>query len=373
MSVVIDGTSGITTPAETITTNLTFTGTGNRITGDMSNATLASRVMFQTSTANSNTVIEVIPNGTATSCNLNLEGDSAHANGTVFSIAAGAGGNTESRITSGIRGTGTYLPMTFYTGGSERARIDTSGNVGIGTASPAKTLHISGSAYSNLLRIQNTGGTQSGVELTNTGSGANPPTIGSKSDALFFETSNVERMRIPATGGIQSVNCVSVGNATPSTSGSGITFPATQSASSDANTLDDYEEGTFTPTLGASTNPTGVTYTNQIGFYRKIGSFVHVTGFISFTTYTGGSGNLVVNGIPFSPNVTVNWGTAMTEFIDYPVGKTFVTTIAGTGSSSMQLIFGGDNVSYDGGAIGTVAPSSGTVKYVTFGLSYFTS
>ena len=175
------------------------------------------------------------------------------------------------------------------------------------------------------------------------------------------------------TGTGKFATTIGVGNATPSASGSGITFPATQSASSDANTLDDYEEGTFTPTLGASTNPTGVTYTNQIGFYRKIGSFVHVTGFISFTTYTGGSGNLIVNGIPFSPNVSVNWGTAMTEFIDYPVGKTFVATIAGTGASSMQLIFGGDNVSYDGGAIGTVAPSSGTVKYVTFGLSYFTS
>ena len=48
------------------------------------------------------------------------------------------------------------------------------------------------------------------------------------------------------------VTTIGVGNATPSASGAGITFPATQSASTDANTLDDYEEGTWTPTIAAS-------------------------------------------------------------------------------------------------------------------------
>jgi hypothetical protein len=43
--------------------NLDFTGTGNRITGDFSNATVASRVMFQTSTTNGITRISAIPNG----------------------------------------------------------------------------------------------------------------------------------------------------------------------------------------------------------------------------------------------------------------------------------------------------------------------
>ena len=45
---------------------------------------------------------------------------------------------------------------------------------------------------------------------------------------------------------------ISVGGATPSASGAGITFPATQSASTDANTLDDYEEGTWTPTVNST-------------------------------------------------------------------------------------------------------------------------
>lgn len=89
---------------------------------------------------------------------------------------------------------------------------------------------------------------------------------------------------------------ISVGNATPSTSGAGITFPATQSASSDANTLDDYEEGTWTPT---AVNVTGVTSTS--GSYTKIGRVVCVQGRLSTSTSiscTAGSGYL--SGLPFT-------------------------------------------------------------------------
>ena len=71
---------------------------------------------------------------------------------------------------------------------------------------------------------------------------------------------------------VATVNAYGIGLGTgvPS-SGIGITFPATQSASSDANTLDDYEEGTFSPTvIGTSTAGTA-SYGIQIGAYLKIG------------------------------------------------------------------------------------------------------
>ena len=92
---------------------------------------------------------------------------------------------------------------------------------------------------------------------------------------------------------------IGVGGATASASGSGISFPATQSASSDANTLDDYEEGTWTPTVqGSSTNGTG-TYTTQQGTYTKIGNIVKFQAEIAWTAHTG-SGQLEVGNYPFT-------------------------------------------------------------------------
>lgn len=91
---------------------------------------------------------------------------------------------------------------------------------------------------------------------------------------------------------------IGVGNATPSASGAGVTFPATQSASSDANTLDDYEEGTFTPTFASGAG--SFTTTSVTGNYTKIGRFVNV--YITFTITTVGtaSGALSYTGLPFA-------------------------------------------------------------------------
>jgi hypothetical protein len=88
---------------------------------------------------------------------------------------------------------------------------------------------------------------------------------------------------------------LSVGGATPSTSGSGITFPATQSASTNANTLDDYEEGTWTPSLGGNT-----TYYEQTAKYRKIGSLVHIDCRVKVNLIGTGATN-VIYGLPFAP------------------------------------------------------------------------
>jgi hypothetical protein len=146
--------------------NLTFTGTGNRITGDFSNATTANKVMFQTSTTNGATVINVIPAGSGNSSGFNLFNDSGFTNSARFDIGLLNSG-TEARLSSTIVGTGTYVPMTFLTGGGERVRIDTSGNVGIGTSSPSSKLDVRGSATNfDGLRLINTEGSSGAITTT---------------------------------------------------------------------------------------------------------------------------------------------------------------------------------------------------------------
>lgn len=112
--------------------NLSFTGTGNRITGDFSNATVANRAMFQTSTPASATRVGIIPSQIGQNTQLAFYTDPAITNASVGIIQLTS---SEFQISStNAGGTGATNPMTFYTGGSERMRVDASGNVGIGGA-----------------------------------------------------------------------------------------------------------------------------------------------------------------------------------------------------------------------------------------------
>ena len=109
-----------------------------------------------------------------------------------------------------------------------------------------------------------------------------------------------------------------VGNATPAASGAGISFPSTQSASSDANTLDDYEEGTWTGTIeGNTTDPT--TPVTNTGTYTKIGRQVFARIDFAGVNTTGASGAFFVSGLPFAPPQAVGTGNVMTyNIISFP-------------------------------------------------------
>lgn len=97
----------------------------------------------------------------------------------------------------------------------------------------------------------------------------------------------------------KSSTTIGVGNADAAASGAGVTFPATQSASTDANTLDDYEEGTFTPVVEGTSAAGSGTYTLQSGEYTKIGNLVTIRLSLSWSAHTG-SGNIQIAGLPFT-------------------------------------------------------------------------
>jgi hypothetical protein len=181
------------------TGNLAFGGTGSRITGDFTGVPVNDRLMLQTSTANSSSFVNVIPNGTGTTAGWYGYNNSNATNANFAGIDARS---TEIRISSSITGTATHLPMTFHNGGSERMRIDASGNVGIGTTSAGQKLTVNGNV--GLL-----GGVA--VVLWNTANNAAPYIKSPAASAIaFYDTSDNERMRIDASGN------VGIGTASPS-------------------------------------------------------------------------------------------------------------------------------------------------------------
>lgn len=111
-----------------------------------------------------------------------------------------------------------------------------------------------------------------------------------------------QTISVPSVASFNST--IGVGGATPSTSGAGITFPATASASTDANTLDDYEEGSWTPA-----NAT-VSLATAIGSYTKIGNTVFARANVTYPSTASGSA-AELTGLPFTPanNVANYQGT----------------------------------------------------------------
>ena len=101
---------------------------------------------------------------------------------------------------------------------------------------------------------------------------------------------------INASAGVVFTKLASTGTLTVDN----IQFPATAVSSANANNLDDYEEGTWTPAYGgSSTNPTA-SYNIRNGTYTKIGKVVCLTGHIRTSGLSGGSGNVQITGLPFA-------------------------------------------------------------------------
>ena len=200
--------------------NLNLSGTGQRITGDFSSVPVANRVHFQTNVTNGATSIAALPNGTNTNSNFIVYNNPDPTNASIGQFAMNG---AEIQIVAGIRGTGTYFPMTIYTSGSERMRIDTSGNVGIATSSPGAKFQVVGSttvsSQPNVAAIIGAGVTS---ELLLGSTNGNTPFIASQGAyPLTFFTNATERMRIDSSGlvGIGTSSAAAYGTLTVGQSG----------------------------------------------------------------------------------------------------------------------------------------------------------
>ena len=175
--------------------------------------------------------------------------------------------------------------LNIQSGGSTKIAVTSAGVAVTGTlSSSGATTFPAGSAASPA--ITTTGDTNTGMFFP-------------AADTIAFSEGGTESMRLNSNGNL------ALQGATTSATGVGITFPATQSASTDANCLDDYEEGTWTPTQGS-----GVTRSGALdigGTYTKIGRVVYVKGYLGATVSVTSVGQLV-SGLPFSADYSTLGG-----------------------------------------------------------------
>lgn len=135
---------------------------------------------------------------------------------------------------------------------------------------------------------------------------------------------------------------IGVGGATGGgANGSGIIFPATADPSSDLNMLDDYEEGTFTPTwYGATTEGTTTYATNgQKGEYTKIGRLIFFSIFINITNSTG-TGGVRIGGLPFNAWNNTTYGAINSFWSGFNVSLTtnhYMASMAIAGNNNFAV------------------------------------
>ena len=183
--------------------------------------------------------------------------------------------------------------------------INSIGNVGIGLSNPSAKLEVNPAAdsyFTGGLRVNRSNdGTQYGtvtcdgnLVLTSVETAIGAPVIAFRTSTNG--TTSTERARFNSTGALVFAGGTTTAN------GIGITFPATQSASSDANTLDDYEEGTFSPTIFSGI--TGVTYSIQNGSYTKVGRLVTFALRLELSAGTAAADILRIGSLPFTSDGT---------------------------------------------------------------------
>jgi len=152
--------------------------------------------------------------------------------------------------------------------------FDSSARVGIGTSSPAVTVHAE--AAQAELQLKSTSGTNSaGLRFV----------PGGETNALYIYADGSRNINIDnhATS-IASFRA-----------GGGLTFNGDTAA---ANALDDYEEGTWDPVYNFSTS--GDATVVSAGRYIKVGSIVHVQGYVYINNSNSLSGNVLITGLPFA-------------------------------------------------------------------------
>jgi hypothetical protein len=162
---------------------------------------------------------------------------------------------------------------------------------------------------------------------------------------------------------------IGVGGATASASGAGITFPSTDlHYSTNANTLDDYEEGTWTPVVRGSGTAGTYTAVTADGTYTKVGRLVTASfRIISFSTASGGTGYMQITGVPFT-NAGFACGSVRFQSLVIAASAVMVDMefIASSGATILNFFESYNNAAGQDTPISSVSTSTTLFGTITF-------
>jgi len=238
---------------------------------------------------------------------------------------------------------------------------DANERLGIGNDAPEATLDVQGDPIA-ILRDGDGNEHFSLSEqeaLLDVGDAAqvNAPTITLNANTIELQIADDPVLRVVYVS--ETVNQVQV---------DGLTFPATQSPAADANTLDDYEEGTCVVGLSALTSGT-ITLKAALKTlaYTKIGRQVTVTGLIQVDSVSSPVGALRLTGLPFTAGATSDFYSASAIYC-WGLAATAITVVLGrvnAGASTMDIY------RYATGNVSAMAGDIQANTTLVFGVSYF--
>jgi hypothetical protein len=203
-----------------------------------------------------------------------------------------------------LQTSGAY-PITFNTNSAEAGRFTSAGNFLVGSTTQAGRFYSYTSSNQWAMYGENALSSGSTAGVLALVASQNSTNNSFKAIVYYNSGAGQDRFSVSDSGAIATAGSIALGtNGAPPTSGIGVQFPAAQVSSSNANTLDDYEEGTWTPTIITSDGNQSITYNTQTGRYIKIGRLVKLSWYINTTTIVSqGTGTLRIGGLPgFAPD-----------------------------------------------------------------------
>jgi hypothetical protein len=290
----------------------------------LASATISGDLTVDTNVLKVDTTNNVVGIGTTTPnsyafndpAKLVIANDGTAGAGNTFSIVSGSTGFGNIAFANGTSGTARFNGyiaynhssnfMAFYTNaGAERYRLGSDGtatwSVGGSTAMTLNSTGLGVGEAASVSRLQARGSTtdSSAYVLYGKASSGNVICFMRNDGRFLVGNGTTDNFIVTETGQVGIGVTPSAGKGCLQLS-SGINFPATQVASSDVNTLDDYEEGTWTIGLTFGGGSTGITTATNTGRYTKIGRQVTVSGNLSLSNKGSSTGIAEIQGLPFT-------------------------------------------------------------------------